>query len=272
MQVDNIGINTGDLRLGVKESLQQAAAMRFHTVELPTVEGELTPKNLSQSGRRHLGRLLDNHGLHASTLIADMPSLHITDAQSVDERIERTKDILILARDMKVKVVSASFGALTHPETSEPSPVAVEALCHIGEIAESCGVHFAIRPTYDGGDRLLNLLRAIRCPSIKVGLDPGAMVMAGVNPLASIEQYINDLSLLHVRDGTSGLRDASQGETQPGHETPLGQGDVDLVGLLEILREADYRGPCIIRRTQSPHPADDIQYARDTLKRMMPAS
>ena len=55
MQVEKVGINTGDLQIGVKESLQLAAAMRFHMVELPTAAGELSPDNLSQSGRRHLG-------------------------------------------------------------------------------------------------------------------------------------------------------------------------------------------------------------------------
>ena len=265
-----IGADTGDFRLPVKESLQQAARLHFHVIELPTVEGDLAPNHLSLSGRRHLSRLVDGYGLRTASLLADMPHLHITDTRTVDQRVQRTLEIIQLAHDLKVPVVTAAFGALTHPETAEPSPVAMEAMGHIGEVADTCGVYFAIRPSYESGERLLNLLDTLRCPSIKMGIDPASMVMAGVNPLALFERFVADISLLHIRDGTSGLRDVAMGETRPGHETPLGQGDVDFVGILQLLDEAEYQGPYIVRRTESSCPADDILLARETFKRMLP--
>ena len=66
-----IGVNTGDFRLPVKESLQLVSTLQFKTIELPVVEGELSPKNLSSSGRRHLSRLIENHGLHTNLFEPD---------------------------------------------------------------------------------------------------------------------------------------------------------------------------------------------------------
>lgn len=264
-----IGTNTGDFRLPVKESLQLASTLEFKTIELPVVEGELAPKNLSSSGRRHLSRLIENHGLQTSVLQADIPFLHITDTKTVDERIQRTIDIIQLARDLHVPIVTSAFGALTHPDTLEPSKIAIEALGQIGEVADTYGIQFAIRPSFDSGDRLLNILRALSCPSIKVGIDPASMVMVGVNPLSSIEQFVSDVSLFYIRDATSGLRDRTESETRPGHETPLGEGDVDFHSILKILQDAEYRCPYIVRRTHSSCPRDDIVYARDTFQRMI---
>lgn len=263
-----IGANTGDFRLPVKESLQLVSTLQFKTIELPVVEGEISPKNLTSSGRRHLARLIENHGLHTSVLQADMPNLHLTDSKTVDERLQRTIEIIQLAHDLHVPIVTSSFGALTHPDTLEPSPVAIEALGQIGEVADTYGIQFAIRPSYDSGDRLLNILHAVRCPSIKIGMDPASMVMVGINPLASIERFVSDVSLFYVRDGTSGLRDQTESETRPGHEMPLGQGDVDFHSILQILRDGEYRGPYVVRRTHSSCPADDIVYARDTFQQM----
>lgn len=264
-----IGANTGDFRLPAKESIQLASTLKFKTIEMPVVEGELSPKNLSFSGRRHLSRLIENHGLYTSVLQADMPHLPITDTKTVDERLQRTIEIVQLARDLHVPVVTCSFGALTHPDTSEPSQMAIEALGQIGEVADTYGVQLAIRPTFDSGKRLLNILQALRCPSIKIGIDPASMVMVGVNPLSLIEQFVSDVSLFYVRDGTSGLRDQTESETRPGHETPLGQGDVDFHSILKILQDAEYRGPYIVRRTHTSRPSDDIVYARDTFQRMI---
>ena len=162
-----------------------------------------------------------------------------------------------------IVTVTASVGALTHPDTGEPSPGAIQALSCIGEFADSRGVRYALRPSHDSGERIVRVLEALRCPSIGICLDPAAMVMAGANPVASIEQYVGQVILMHARDGTSGLAEHS------GRETPLGEGDVDLPGLLAVLEVAEYRGPYVLRRTDSQNPAADLAAAREHLKRLL---
>jgi sugar phosphate isomerase/epimerase len=261
-----IGVDADDFRLPIKDGLRRAAELEFGAVEFATVEGELAPANLSASGRRHLARYVQGLGLDLAALVADMPGVTLTDARRADERVSRTCRIIELAREIGAPVVTASVGALTHPDTKAVSPLAVEALTRIGECADACGVTFAIRPSYDSPDRVANVLDALRCPALHVGLDPAAMVMAGANPLASFEQIAEQVRLFHARDATAGFPD------RPGHETRLGAGEVDLSRILMLLDAADYAGPYILRRADSTTPAQDLAEARTTLLREMPRS
>ncbi len=273
MSKPTIGVDVDDLRLQVKDGLRKAADLGFDTVELATVRGDVEPSNLSSSGRRHLSHFVDGLGLRMAALVADMPGLWLTDPRTVNELIERTLRILELARDLKVPVVTASAGALTYPQAgdseddrcSTASRSALDALKQLGEYADSLGVVYALRPGHGGGDRIACVLDELRCPSIQICLDPAASVIAGANPLSLIERLPRQIALMHVRDGTAGLPE------QPGHETRFGEGDVDLVGVLATLGAADYAGPYILRRTDSPTPVADIREARDKLTRLLPA-
>ena len=97
-----------------------------------------------------------------------------------------------------------------------------------------------------------------------MNLDPGALVMAGHDPIAMIERFSDRIVLSHVRDATAGSPQRS------GEETALGMGEVNLVGVLAVLGAAGYAGPHIIRRTQTRTPREDIAFARDTMRRLLP--
>jgi len=264
MSVPEIGVDVDDLRLQPKDGLRKASELGFRAIELATVSGDLEPSSLSASGRRHLARHADGLGLRMAALTADMPRLRLTDPRTVDERVERTCRVIQLARDLRVPVVSASASALTDPQTAEPSPAAVAALERIGEFADSLGIVYALRPAHDDGARLAGLLGELGCPSIRICLDPAAMVMVGVNPLSVIQRLPGQIALAHARDGTAGLADRA------GRETPLGEGEVDLPGVLALLDAAEYAGPYILRRTDSPNPVSDLTSAHNVLKRLLP--
>lgn len=259
-----VGVDLDDFRTGTKAAMRLAAHLKFRAIEVATVEGELAPRNLGASGRRHFTRLASGLGLRLAALVADMRHQPLRHAATVDERVARTCDILDLARDMGVSCVTAGVGLLTNPDDGEPDATALEALRRIGEHADARGVAYAIRPALDSGHRLAGVLDALSCPAVRVCLDPAAMVMQGVNPLASVEQWIEYACMLHVRDGTAGL------DEHAGHETPLGQGDVDLIGVLATLGAADVDAPYIIRRRDAAMPVDDLAVARDTLSELLP--
>lgn len=258
-----VGVDVDDLHLPIKDAFRKAAELKFRVVELPAVMGEAAPRTLSSSGRRHLARYVEGLGLGVAALAADMPALRLTDSSTVDERVARTCEIIDLAKELKVRIVTASVGALTHPETGEPSPLAAEALHRIGEYADARGAVYAIRPSHDAGDRVVRVLDELRCPSIQIGLDPAAMVMSGVNPFDAVERLAGRVALLHARDATAGLTD------RPGRETRFGEGEVDFVGILAMLGAAEYRGAFIVRRSDSPRPIPDLQAARDALAHML---
>jgi sugar phosphate isomerase/epimerase len=260
----SIGVDVDDFRLPLKDALRKAAELSFRAVELATVSGDVAPSNLSSTGRRQLSRYVDGLGLRMAALVADLPGLRLTDTRTIDERVERTCQVLDLAADLKVPVVASAVGALTHPETGEPSDIVLAALARIGERADARSVLYALRPSYDSSDRLTKVLEALGCPAIGVCLDPAAMVMVGANPLSVIERLPQQIALVYARDGTAGFAE------RLGYESRLGEGEVDLVGMLAALSAADYRGSYIIRRTDSGTPLADIEDARDTLLNLLP--
>ncbi len=263
MPLPTIAVAVDDFRLPPKDALRTAAELKFAHVELATVDGDVAPQNLTPSGRRHLSRYLDGLGLRLHALTADIPNLRFTDPRTVEERVERTCRILDLAVDLAVPVISTALGAATHPESGEPSSLAVEALRRLGEHADARGRILALRPSADGADRLQRLLHELACPAIRITLDPAALIMAGANPRAIAERLAASLALVHARDGTAGLGD------QPGAEALFGEGDVDFTGLFDALAEAEFRGGYVLRRTSSQTPIPDLQQARDRLQRLL---
>ncbi len=258
-----IGVDVEDFRLPVKEAIRRAAELAFAAIEVPTAEGDTAPRCLSSSGRRHLARYVADHGLKLASLTADVPGLRLTDPRTVSERIERTCEVIDLARELGTPIVTAAVGALTHPESGEPSPLSTAALQRIGEHADSRGVVYAIRPSYDDRERLRRVLDALRCPSIRIGLDPAAMIMSGVSPSHCLELFADRVAIVHARDATAGLSD------RPGHETRFGDGEVDHAGVIELLTAAEFVGPFIARRLESATPGSDLQFAHDRLRKLI---
>lgn len=259
MERSKLGLDLGDLRLPAKEAIRAASELSMSTIEIPSAAGELSPEHLSSTGRRHLARYVAGLGLDIAALRADVPGAHFTDPAGAELRVERTREILQLAAELNVSSVTAGVGALTHPTSGEASEVAMQALARIGEYADLYGVSFSIRPGEDSVDALAGIVDRLGCPSIRFTLDPAALVMAGRDPMSLVARFPDQLSMLHARDGTAG------GAGGTGSETRFGEGDVDWVGLFAGLEAAGFSGACILRRTNTQTPAEDIAIAREAI-------
>lgn len=247
-----IGLDIGDLPLDPKRAMRWAAEHAFSCVELSTVAGELAPDNLSHSGRRHLARMIAGYGLKLSALVADVPGARLTEPSSAERCTLITEQILRLARSMDVAIVTASVPSLSDPSGEQPSLQTLDVLARVGDIADGLGVNFALRPARDSAEQVVAALDRIACPSLKIGIDPAAMVMAGMNPLSLIERAPERIVLAHVRDATVG-----RGENA-GHETRLGEGEVDLIGFFQALRDIDFPGPLIVRCSNRDSATHDL--------------
>ena len=263
MNSEFIGVDVDDFRLPPRDAFRQAAELGFRSVEFATVAGDLAPQQLSHSGRRHLLRVIEGFGLQTAALVADVPGQRLTDPRTVEERVTRTLQVIDLAADLDVRIITASVGALTHPESGAISELALEALRRMGEYADDRGRIFALRPSHDAGERLESVLKAVGCPAIQVGLDPAALIMSGVSPLEIVQRFAQGIALVHARDGSAGGADHS------GRETRLGEGDVDFETVLASLEAAQYRGAYILRRTDSQTPSKDLQEGLDRLRKIM---
>ena len=156
-----------------------------------------------------MSRFVEGFGLSIASRVADFPGKRLTDPLSVDRRVTCTKDIIELAFDLHVGVVTTSLGAVAHPETGEPAPLAVQALRALGEYADARGVLLAVRPTSDNAERTASLLAEVACPAGIVGLAPSAQVMAGPYPLALLDPTGGRIPTSHSAD--RGVGDSGAG-------------------------------------------------------------
>ncbi|MHC5111437.1 MAG: sugar phosphate isomerase/epimerase family protein [Planctomycetota bacterium] len=254
-----IGVNLDDMGVDTKTALSHASRLAVNAVEMATVAGDVAAWKLTSSGRRHLARMASHLGLRIESLVADMPGMRWVDPGVVDERVERTMQVIQLARDMDVPHVSSSLGAIKDESDSDFSPMALDALRKVADFAESRGVGFCVRPSYGGGSTLKALLSELDFSSVKVCLDPAAMVITGNNPLGSFDAWAERVAVFHARDGMAGNLE------RLGHEVRLGEGEVDLTGTLHALREAEYRGAYVLRRQESPSALADLSDAKAML-------
>ncbi|MBN1512312.1 MAG: sugar phosphate isomerase/epimerase [Phycisphaerae bacterium] len=254
-----LGVHVHDFRTDPKSGLQRAARLGFGSVELRTLEGDLAPRNLSPSGRRHLLRYVRDLGLNLAALDADFGASAFADPARVDACISATVEVLALARELGVPVVTGCVGRLARDAADQQEAV-LAALRAVGERADTIGTVFAVTSACNSPEMIRGLVDTLDCASIRICADPGALAMEGYDPQAAAELLADRVILSHARDGLMGSSDRG------GREVPLGQGDVNWLRYLMTLSTAGYTGPQILRRTDSQRPEEDLAAAKAVLE------
>jgi inosose dehydratase len=119
-----------------------------------------------------------------------------------------------------------------------------------GRIAADRGLRLAVHPHWgsliqDAGD----VERLLATPGVGLCLDTGHLAVAGVDPLALARAAGERIVHVHLKDVDASLGDRVRSGGLPFSEAvrrglfrPLGEGDVDLAGLLGRLLESSYGG------------------------------
>ncbi len=251
-----IGVRVNDYRTDVKRGLQLAGAQRFNAVELSADAAELAPRNLAESGRRHLARLVAQTGMTFAALGSEAAGGGLADPARVDALVAATRDALRLAADMRVPVFTHDVGEL-HGLTEGERDGVTDALRTLAAEAERVGTIYAVRSRLCTPDALAGLVETVDCPLVKLSVDPGALLMAGFDPLAALERFGEQVVLAYVRDAQRG--DAEH----PGRETALAAGRLDLPAYLAHLSASGCASTPILRRAQALNPAADLAADRE---------
>jgi L-ribulose-5-phosphate 3-epimerase len=263
MGLIRLGVAVDDLGLGTKEGLQEAARLGYGAVELGGVGGDIEPANLSQSGVRHLRKFVEGLGLEVSVLGGPAGRGGLGDPATVDERIDKTRQILELARRLRVPVVTVHLGRVPDDPRDRRRGLIVEALDCIGEHADKVGVLLAAASDEDAPAALRRLLDELNCPALRVCYDPGGLLMHGHDPTAGVGDLAGLIAASHLRDATRGSATAA------GREVRMGSGQVNFIEYLAALEQGAYQGPQIVRRTEATDPVAEIAAARQYLEGLL---
>lgn len=256
-----LSICADDLKLEIKQALQQASRLGFRAVDVGASSGPVSPRELSKSAQRHLTRYLSDLGLRLGSLRGPVGGPAYTDSANGERRLEIMRSIIAMAGDLRVPVVSTSFGATGSAQPAESESRLREILQTLANDSDRYGVHVAIETTGASPNVMGHLLRELNCPTIGACCDSGAMLMEGNDPHRIADDLAGRVHMVRARDATFGTSSAS------GRETAMGEGALDIPLFLASLHEAGFSGDIVVSRSESSRPAQDLLAAGECIRR-----
>lgn len=228
-------------------ALQAARRDGFAAVQA-SAAGELSPKELSASGRRHFAKLLRDLGLRLPSISLEMSGYGLADPATADARIEAFRDTLRLCADLHIPIAEISVGGF---EDAGQAALARDVLKHVAEQADRAGVRVAVGSHLDSPAAVARELASLRCPSLGIALHTDS-VPHGSSIDTETARLATSASL---RDGRRVAGDFE--------ETPLGRGGVDLKRVVATLHAEEFQGPLVIRRTARGAAVDGLRTDRE---------
>lgn len=261
MRGPDIGVVLDSFGRPVKESLQSASQLGLRRIEMPAASGEVSPDALSQTGRRHLQRHVAGLGLELSALGGDLGGARFSDRSGLEKRLDRTRRMIELAADLRVPVLTTHLGRFDADAIRRGELTGV--VRELADMADRTATFLAFETGGTDPAEMASLLEELNCEWLGVCYDPASLLIDGYDPIASVEPTAGKILIARARDAAGGS------ERCPGHETPLGHGEVDWAGYLAFLEQSGYKSAAFLRRTEGDRPLQDIVEAKARLESML---
>ena len=281
MYENKIGVMVDSFRVGIKDGIKKAKEVGAEGIQIYAVKGEMDPANLSVEDRRNLLKYIKENGLVVSALCGDLGGHGFTIKEENEAKIEKSKRIMDLARDLESSVVTTHIGVIPEAENHPRYKVLQEACEELGNYADSVGAYFAIETGPEKAEVLKRFLDSLKSGGVRVNFDPANLVMVtGDDPVQAVYTLKDYIVHTHAKDGImlkqrnpeiiynyfagGGIEDLRLEELFV--ETPLGEGHVDFKAYLKALSNIEYKGFLTIEREVGENPCKDIKAAVDFLK------
>ncbi len=259
-----IGVIPDCFRIPIKEGIKKSAELKMDGIQPYATRGELDPKNLTRTGREDLKSFVERLGLTISALVGDFGGHGFADSKTIDWRIGRTKEVVDLAVDLGVVVVTTHIGTVPDDENAPAWKTMVASLPEVGTYAYNKGVFLATETGPETAVLLKKLLDTVSNPGIKANYDPANFVMVvGDDPVKGVYTLKDYIVHTHAKDGIKLPEDNGQKKWK---EMPLGEGGVNFPEYLKALKDIGYNGFYTIEREVGDNPEVDIIKARDFLR------
>ncbi|MCL2649297.1 MAG: sugar phosphate isomerase/epimerase [Phycisphaerales bacterium] len=191
-------------------------------------------------------------------------TIHQTGGLVPDDTFEERYALTIacgeVARDIGLKRISTHVGFI--PPSIEKT--AFDKIRHrLGQVCDDYakfGISLLFETGQETADTLVTFLKALNRPNAGVNFDPANMLSYGKgDPVAAIKVLAPYIQHVHAKDSKRVVPLPVEEEKWRGRETPLGTGNVNLVGVIQALKEIGYKGPLIIEREAGTERAADIR-------------
>lgn len=278
-----IGVITDCFKKPLAESIKLAGQLGFDGVQIYATTGEFSPSVLSTERKAEIKELLKENNLVISALCGDMGGHGFQIEADNPERVQKTKDIIDLAEEFGVSVITTHIGVIPSDKTESRYKVMLDAMKECGKYAAEKGVTLAIETGPETAKTLLAFLEDIP-QGVGVNLDPANFVMVtDQDPVEAVKMLGKYIVHTHVKDGvmlkktdpeiiyehfaTGGIEALNVADFFL--ETPLGEGKVDFPKYLEALRTANFDGFLTVERETGEDVVADITLAKKTVQKLL---
>lgn len=274
-----IGVIINSFRTDIPTSVKKAAEVGAQGIQVYATSGEMAPENLSKEKRREFLDLVKANGLIISALCGDLGGGGFTHPEKNPEKIEKSKRILDLAKELETNVVTTHIGVVPEDKNHDRYKIMQEACHELAEYADSIDAHFAIETGPETSATLKGFLDSLESTGVGVNLDPANLVMVtGDDPVKAVHNLKKYIVHTHAKDGKQlfykdpeiiyGMKPDVIVTGDSFIEVPLGEGSVPFKEYLEALCDIGYNGFLTIEREVGDNPEKDIRTAVKFLEGM----
>ncbi|MDR1629718.1 MAG: sugar phosphate isomerase/epimerase [Oscillospiraceae bacterium] len=276
----SIGVIVDSFRTDIKTGVQKAAALGAQGIQVYSTRGAMAPENLDAAARREFLDYVKANGLVISALCGDLGGGGFTHPELNAEKIEKSKRILDLAKELETDVVTTHIGVVPNDPQHPRYQIMQEACGELAAYADQIGAHFAIETGPETSAVLRLFLDSLHSKGVGVNLDPANLVMVtGDDPVIAVHTLRDYIVHTHAKDGVQifykdpeivyGMVKEVIVTCSSFSEVPLGEGSVDFPNYLKALKDIGYRGFLTIEREVGDNPEGDIGKAVSFLREQM---
>lgn len=274
-----IGVIIDSFRTDITTAVKKAASVGANGIQVYATRGEMAPENMNAAKIADFNKLVADNGLVVSALCGDLGGGGFTNAERNVERIEKSKRIIDLAKELNTDVVTTHIGVVPSDPNHDRYKIMQEACFELSRYADSIGAHFAIETGPETSAVLKSFLDSLGSTGVGVNLDPANLVMVtGDDPAQAVYNLQKYIVHTHAKDGKQiffqdpeiiyGLKAKDPLITDDSFlEVPLGEGQVPWEKYLNALEDIGFKGFLTIEREVGDDPERDIRLAVDFLKK-----
>lgn len=279
-----IGVMVDSFKIGLKPGIDKAAEIGADGIQMYAVSGPMDPDNLNKNERRELLKYIKDKGLEVAAVCGDLGGHGFAIKEDNPERIEKSKKIMDLAKDLESEVVTTHVGVIPEDKDHSRYKIIQEACEKLGEYGDKVGASFAIETGPETCSTLKQFLDSLNSNGVRVNYDPANLVMVtGDDPVKGVYTLKDYIVHTHAKDGImlkqsdpkkiydyfaeGGIEDIRLEEYF--EEKPLGEGEINFDNYLNSLNEAEYKGYLTIEREVGENPEKDIKKAVKFLNNLL---
>jgi sugar phosphate isomerase/epimerase len=253
-----IGVRLESLGLPLRAALINAAKIAAAGVQVDAV-GDLSPRALSQTGRRELMHLLRSHNLELTALGCPL-RFGLDHAENQEARLDHIKSVMDLSFDLGPRRVILQAGRMPDEAKDDRGTLMAESLEVLGRHGDRIGVALALETGLEPGTMMARMLDRFDTGGLGVNFDPANLLMNGFDLYESLTALSGRIVHSHAHDARI------SGPSRAAQEVPIGHGDIDWLRYLSELEQHGYHGWIVIelesgdRRPE--HIAEGVQFLR----------